>query len=330
MGNNKVLNANNFRDAVDVIIQLNKPSFEGRGEDSFYCGSNSGSALVSVCDGSGGIGAKTYDTLSGHTGAYIASRLASGAIHDWYHDTASVIWSDAAQMADDINRYINKAYDVCEPYAVDNVKIRGSLVRKLPTTLALAYASKARNGIRLDLVWAGDSRVYLLDSKGLAQLTLDDANVQDALENLTSDSPMTNVISGDRNYKLNTRTIFLNEPALVFACTDGCFGYVSSPMEFEHIILRSLADSKTPESFRDKMAEQFNYYAGDDYAMCLTSFGFGSFADTCKAFRKRLALLEKNYIIDNNAEDFYERVEGLWNEYKADYERYLNKDQDHD
>lgn len=110
----------------------------------------------------------------------------------------------------------------------------GSMVRKFPTTLALAYAEKEEDAIKIHLLWAGDSRVYLLDEKGLAQLTRDDTDVEDAFENLTNDGPMNNVLSSDGNYGINYKSVLLSTPTIVFAATDGCFGYIPTPMEFEY------------------------------------------------------------------------------------------------
>ena len=312
-----------FEENLDTILQVNKAARGGLGEDSFYCARSANSAIVSVCDGCGGLGARKYSDMSGHTGAYMASRLVSGALRDWFHDNCNNRWADAQQLAESINTYIRRAFAVCDPYTSEKMVIRGSLMRKLPTTMALAYAEPEGKGTAVHLIWAGDSRVYLLDSAGLAQLTTDDTSVIDAFENLTSDSPMTNVIAADGNYRLNTSSIRLNGPSLIFACTDGCFGYMHSPMDFEYVLLESIVDSKDPEELRSKLVKRFDEFAGDDYAMALMSLSFGTFEATRRAFSQRLQYIKKNYIIDYEQDDHYDRLKGLWQEYKINYERKL-------
>ena len=312
-----------FEDKLDLVQMINRPARRDLGEDSFYCAKSGYSAIVSVCDGCGGLGARKYQTFKNHTGAYIASRTVSGAIHDWYHQNYKKSWKRAGQLADSIDEYIRRAYQVCEPYAIDRMKIRGSMVRKFPTTLALAYAEDAKDGVLVHLLWAGDSRVYLLDEDGLAQLTLDDTEVEDALENLTSDGAMTNVLSADGNYKINSKTIQIDKPTLIFAATDGCFGYIPSPMEFEYILVNTIVRSKTPEEFRALLYRQFSQYAGDDFAFGMMSYYFDDYQNTRRTLKPRRDYLERNYVSLLEQERDDEVVRKLWSKYKKEYERYL-------
>lgn len=312
-----------FHDCLDIVQVISKPARDNFGEDSFYCAKSNRSAVVSVFDGCGGLGARKYETFQGHTGAYIASRIVSGAVHDWYHENYKKSWKIAQKLASNIDEYIRKAYKVCEQYGVERLKIRGSMVRKFPTTLALAYAEWDGEGIVVYILWAGDSRVYLLDENGLAQLTKDDTEVEDALENLMSDGAMTNVLSSDGNYQIHYKTLRLTEPALVFAATDGCFGYIPSPMEFEYVILKSLVNSNTPMLFKKDLRTRLAQYAGDDLALGLMSFNYGDFGSTRDSFAARLKYLEKTYIAALEDERSDERVQRLWVDYKSAYERYL-------
>ncbi|MGN1165608.1 MAG: PP2C family protein-serine/threonine phosphatase [Lachnospiraceae bacterium] len=312
-----------FRECLDVVQVISKPARENFGEDSFYCAESNSSAIVSVFDGCGGLGARKYETFQGHTGAYIASRTVSGAIHDWYHKNYKKSWKDVQKLKSSIEEYIRKAYKVCEPYGVERLKIKGSMVRKFPTTLALAYAEYDGDGVLVHVLWAGDSRVYMLDENGLAQLTRDDTDVDDALENLMSDGAMTNVLSSDGNYRLNCKTIRLTSPALIFAATDGCFGYIPSPMEFEYVILKSLVENETPAVFKRALRTGLAQYAGDDLALGMMSFYYGDFSNTRMQFSERLNYLVKDYINPLNAERSEECTQRLWKDYKPEYERYL-------
>ena len=314
------MQTNSFTDCFDTIMTINKMARENLGEDSFFCAEDGKSAIVSVFDGCGGLGARPYESFGGHTGAYIASRAVCGAVHDWYYGSGRNTL-DSGKMAEDMKGYIGKAYGVCERYAVERMKIMGSMVRKFPTTLALSYAEREKNGVRVHILWTGDSRVYLLDSNGLAQLTVDDTDVPDALENLTCDGSMNNVVSSDGNFSINHRTLVLSEAAMILAATDGCFGYVSSPMEFEYILVKHLVESKNPEEFRKNLEACLDEYAGDDFTMGIMSFGYGDFFATSQAFRQRKKFLEKEYMSFLEQEE--DQIKELWRKYKRGYERYL-------
>lgn len=312
-----------FADSFDLLQLITVPARENLGEDSFYCGHAKDSAIVSVFDGCGGLGARKYDSVNNHTGAYIASRVVSGAVRDWYHDNSEMSWKQADIFSDSVGKYIKNAYLVCKQYIVERSNIRGSMVRPFPTTMALAYAEIDESDILLHVVWAGDSRVYLLDDNGLAQLTIDDTDVPDALENLVSDGVMTNVISSDGNFKLNYKSIRLDHPGIVFAATDGCFGYIPSPMEFEYEVLCALTNNNNPIDCKETLKTVLSEYTGDDMALGLMSFGYGDYSRMKDVFAVRRSRLESEYIdvIAHDRTD--ELVKSLWNRYRTGYERYL-------
>lgn len=319
-----------FLEQLDQVWVISRPARETLGEDSFYGAAEAESAVVSVCDGCGGLGARKYEVFQGHTGAYMASRTVSGAVRDWYQENHSRNWKDAEELAGQLDTCIRQVYGVCESYVTERLKIRGSMVRKFPTTLALACARQEQQQIVVHILWAGDSRVYLSDQNGLAQLTVDDTDVRDALENLQSDGAMTNVLSSDGKYQIHTAAIRLTEPAMIFAATDGCFGYIPSPMEFEYMILDTLHDSRTPAMFRQKLKKRFAEYAGDDFAFGFMSFGYGSYADTVKQLEGRREYLKTAYIDplkQEKEEDMDAMMQRLWKQYKPVYERYLERQQ---
>lgn len=312
-----------FTDCLDTILTISKAARDKLGEDSFYCAKSNHSAVVSVYDGCGGLGARKYESFQGHTGAYMAARIVSGAVHDWYHRNHSKKWPGAERLAECIDAYIRAAYDVCAPYALERMNIKGSMIRKLPTTMAFAYAEYAEDGVLVHILWAGDSRVYLLNEEGLAQLTKDDIDVEDALENLMCDGAMTNVLSSDGDFILHCKSIQLTGPTIIFAATDGCFGYIPSPMEYEYVILKSLLNSRSPKDFQSSLRTRLAQYAGDDLALGLMSFYFENFENCKTVFAERLRLLEKKYICILRQDNSSENVRNLWKEYKTQYERYL-------
>ena len=83
----------------------------------------------------------------------------------------------------------------------------------------------------------------LVDSAGAHQLTRDDIRDHgDAMTNLRADS--VDQQRHVRRHRLSwsiTLGLSLRAPFLLVAATDGCFGYLPSPMHFEHMLLTDLA-----------------------------------------------------------------------------------------
>lgn len=310
-----------FFDSLDALFCTQAPAIPDAGEDSFCCLTRDDSALVAVFDGCGGLGSRKYPGFRDHTGAWVASRLACGAVHDWYLAHSACRWQSSREMLASLNQYLLAALEKGPVYGNNQLRIRGSMVRDFPSTLALALANPIEEGLEVHVVWAGDSRVYLLDSRGLAQLTRDDSEVTDAFANLTNDGELTNVLSSDGKYILHYKRLVLQEPGLVFAATDGCFGYIPSPMEFEHTICRSISQVRSVKDLREKLREEFGKTAGDDFALCCMSFFAGSYRNIRLLAEDRLKTLEENYIgaltLDREA------APELWDQYRRDYERFL-------
>lgn len=315
---------NNFEDYFDIVQCIHKSAKEELGEDSFFCASNGDSSIISVYDGCGGLGSKKYETYKDHTGAYIASRIVSGAVADWYYRYANRYWNNANEIVESIESYIKKAYAVGDEYAIENSRIRGSMVRKFPTTMAMAFAQVIKSEVIVHILWAGDSRVYMLDDNGLAQLTIDDVDVKDAFENLSKDGAMTNVLSADGNFKIHSKSIVLKKPAMVMSATDGCFGYFSSPMEFEYQILRNMLGSQTPVGFTNNLSNCIKEVTGDDMAMGLMSFYFGDYKKTIEKFKPRLNYMSQMFVAAMEEDNTNENLRRIWMEYKPNYERYWN------
>lgn len=313
-----------FLDFLSTGFLISQEMVEDHGEDNFYFKYSDYSAVLCVLDGCGGLGSRTYEGCENQTGAYLASRTVSGAIHDWYHDFYNKKWKSDREFVESIIAYIQKAYAVVGSYAKSNIKISGSMVRDLPTTMALAFACMMEESLAVHVVWAGDSRIYLLDDEGMHQLTRDDVKSQDALSNLSDDGALTNVLSSDGNYRLHHKLITLKKPSLVIGATDGCFGYLTSPMNFEYEVIKALTDSKSISEFRNYLKEFFDDVAGDDYTFACMGFGYDCFEDLRKSYVKRREFMEKEYMGELESQpDNEELILKLWQKYKKTYERYL-------
>lgn len=310
---------------LNFVMSFCKDVIPDQGEDS-YCYSFCDSAgMIGVFDGCGGAGAKKHDCYSGKTEAYIASRLCSGAFYDSFRRNFPTDMP-AEKLADEI--FLPTALHQLsenEPDQ-DGFRITGSMVRTLPTTAAVALIRHSKgNMLEVSAFWAGDSRVYILDKTGLAQLTQDDTSVSDPMENLYEDGVLKNIFCSDRNVKLHTKTITLRPPFMVLAATDGCFGYVSTPMEFEGMLLHSLLNADNPTQWEQKLQEMIGQTAGDDHTICLAAFGYPSFVSMQRNLSKRYEEILKAYLnpITELPTEDRESRQKLWQQYRGDYMRYL-------
>lgn len=221
--------------------------------------------------------------------------------------------------------------------------LRSRLLRALPTTMALAGLQRHEPGgdrWTCHLLWAGDSRVYVFEpGAGARQLTVDDIRDRgDAMANLREDSVVSNAMSADTDFVVHHRQVELTAPFLVVAATDGCFGYVPSPMHFEHLVLAALRDSSDPPGWSAAVQAAVSAVTGDDAAMA--TLGLGADHHGFRAlFAQRTGELERRWItplddldtqmreqarkLDDLRTARRERQAQLWAAYKPDYEEYL-------
>lgn len=307
---------------LDFVLSFCREMVPGKGEDS-YCHSFCDSAgLLAVFDGCGGAGARTHDCYTGHTEAYMASRLCAGAFYDVFR---TALPSDAPAHQLFADTALARLKQFAPPVDPDGFVLKGSMVRTLPTTAAAALIRQGKNGLFVSAIWAGDSRVYLLDGNGLAQLTVDDTSVPDPMENVYEDGVLRNLLCSDRAVTMHCATVEVKPPFAVLAATDGCFGYVSTPMEFEGLLLQSLLQARTPEQWERGLADSIGALAGDDHCLCLASFGYGRFEALQESLRERFSYLLNQYLKPVSQlplEDRDSRM-ALWQQYRGNYFRWM-------
>ena len=272
--------------SLDQVLSFCRDKIPGHGEDS-YCYSFCDSAgRIGVFDGCGGAGAKKHDYYSGHTEAYMASRLCAGSFYDQFRKLFPCSQS-AANLTKEVfaHQTAKRLIEFGPPKDTNGFQIKGSSVRTLPSTAAVAVIQQASDGSTLvTAIWAGDSRVYIMDSLGLAQLTVDDTTVTDPMMNIYEDGILKNILCSDKPIDLHCKTIKLKNPFIVFSATDGCFGYLSTPMEFEGVLLETLLKSKCFAEWESNLADVISSVAGDDYTLCLAAYGYGSYEVIQKSF----------------------------------------------
>ena len=75
--------------------------------------------------------------------------------------------------------------------------------------------------------------------------------------------------------------------------------------------------------WKDNIEKVLKEVSGDDFTMCLASFGFETFANLKASFQKRTEHLNTHFILPmDDAPD--EKIVDFWNVYKSGYYSMLN------
>lgn len=238
-------------------------SFE-KGEDAGIIGEH----YAIVFDGLGGTGGASCRDAQGNvrTEAKIASNASAQRVEkviqehwdEWYQqlrtDSVDEIESLATQIAQQLKENIDNQLMLENHHWGQDGEIL-----KLPSTIA-GWITFPMPGNRLlaVAVWAGDSRCYVVNDQHMYQISVDDSDV-DANESIMMEilddySPsMTNRI-GMNPYQLHTHCVLLSDTALLFACTDGMYGSVDSPMHLEYYLRLGGGESSDMVDMRDKLS----------------------------------------------------------------------------
>ncbi|WP_405858645.1 serine/threonine protein phosphatase [Streptomyces sp. NBC_00090] len=303
--------------------------------------------MIAVFDGSGGAGATpAWQDPEGnwHTGAWVGARVARLATDCWFHEVARGNEEvGPGTLHGYLNWFLAKAPQ-------RRSKIGGTMRRQLPTTLAGLHYRIREEGSAVELrpLWAGDSRAYVLSPEsGLHVLTRDHTRESDALELLRTDPPMTNVICADREFTIGAQFIASFElPCILVVATDGYFGYVHTPADFEYLLLSTLGQANNEYEWADLLRREVQAYTGDDASLALLALGHHDFAQLRALYEQRFADLGDRHlrgrprILDRasragsegsggpeDERETHARVrvwqDQSWQTYRAGYETYL-------
>jgi len=329
-----------------ISFTFNLGKIPGQGEDSdpiLRDGPDLG--LVAVFDGMGGAGGTVYETPDGpRTGAYLASRVARDVVEQRMLDLLEPDWNlNGKAAASDLQRSVQEALQQrLRELKAPPSGLRSRLLRALPTTMAMVALQRTRPGGTTwagHVLWAGDSRAYVFEADGARQLSTDDLrDPGDAMANLRKDSMVSNAMSADTEFHVNYRKVELQAPFLVVCATDGCFGYVSTPMHFEDMVLRHLLEARDPEAWSASLQSEITAVTGDDAAMAVLGVG-ADFQEFQTLFAARAAALAADVIepLDELSQaviraeqelqalqaDRLDEMARIWHTYKYGYERYL-------
>ncbi len=297
-----------------ITMSFMREKIKDQGEDSeplvrLFPG-NSG--LIGVFDGLGGAGSAIFSEGDvPRSGAYYASRYAKEIVEKHFksiHDPSNKQTVYEAILG--LNKTLASEFKQKAGQLDKNPsKLKSSLIKRLPTTMASIYFEKTAeivtaghsDAYQCFALWAGDSRCYCLEMKeGLHQLSVDDIISEgDALENLISDSPLSNYVNSDNEFCINIEgPRLLPIPCILMVATDGCFGYLPTPMHFEYLLLETLQDSEDPKAWENALVSKLygHYKAADDISMALVAIGWRDFEDLKTDFKKRQVALHNDYI----------------------------------
>ena len=301
-----------------IVVEHDNHEPRGSGEDAkplwvFYGPDN---GLVGALDGLGGAGGELITLPDGieRTGAWVASRHTRAVVHEVYttmieetrsqrssgapadvydYDQVNGMPASAIRSSFDFTVKLREAIkaDLSEvaarTHAGGSGLLRSKMIRTLPTTLALGWYDL--NEHKYSAIWAGDSRVYCLHPElGLQQATTDDLKTPaDAMENLTADGLMSNCVSASADFVLHERRLELPQRCVLLAATDGCFGYVRTPLHFEYLLLATMQQARSWEEWEERLADEIVQITEDDSTLSAAVIGWPDFAACRGAYVSR-------------------------------------------
>lgn len=317
---------------LDCIAELDyRPLGPDRGEDA-YCYDCSRRELhaFAVLDGCGGSGAWEYPEYHNATGAFVAAQSMAKRFHQW----AAGITPADMQSLDNLALSFHEATwstlqqmkAACQPMGVS-----GSLVKSFPCTLSAALVTEgAGPALCLTAINVGDSRVYYLTpDEGLVQLTQDDSRGNpDPLLSLRNNASLSNLLNADKDYRVRITQVEVPEPCAILCATDGVFGFVRSPMDFEHLLLSAIQEANTVQEMEQLFRQKIVQLTGDD-STCITAFyGWNTYAQIKKSLRARYSDMKRVVSrLDAIADPIQQeaQVQRLWDEYKQQAVYYMRQ-----
>lgn len=289
---------------TSVLLDLPKV---GAGEDGPALAiqlNNAPIVAVAVFDGLGGSGAQRLATpigvlTSAAWAAKLAHKITASTIsesNEYSHSRSDQATYFSHVLRDKLQEELAHGFVAfganLEP--VSTTVLKGSLSRRLPTTLCLMLVALEHSDARVSAIWAGDSRAYIWrPGTGLAQISRDHTKQPlDAFDAILEDAPMSNFVSADRPFHLELHEIRVEGPFLFFSCTDGVYNYFSSPMEFECQLIAALHQGIDAGDISASIQRCIAGVTNDDASLGLCGVGWTDWAGVRVDLDSRLIVLK--------------------------------------
>ncbi len=283
-----------------MVFTVNRP-LQGHDEDAPAYADDK---LLIVCDGLGGGGQNSY-LIDGkkRTSAYLGSRKVSLACQEYllaHYDEFCRNMKNPKSLIAGLKSHISKSLDeYVSDKGLKNI-VRGKSMQMLPSTLAAILYKSDKEHTEVLVISAGDSRAYILTpDKGLQQISKDD--VFDEVDAFDKSATMTNNIRQDGDYHINYAYYSLPPECILLACTDGCFDYISNPMELEYRLEYSISKcGELLDTEKNALGEYFGdilVKSGlkDDCTLAGTIIGYMDSEKTKSFFLKRALYIQEKY-----------------------------------
>lgn len=279
---------------------VNKP-LKGHDEDAPAYADD---RMLIVCDGLGGGGQNAY-LIDGEkrTSAYLGSRKISIACQEYisaHYDEFCENMQNPAFLIAELKSYIsNSLSQYVTEKGLKNI-VRGKSMQMLPSTLVAIVYKHHDDYTDALVVSAGDSRAFVLTpDKGLQQISRDD--VFDSVDAFEKSATMTNNIRQDGEFYINYGYFNLPSKCVLLVCTDGCFDYISTPMELEYRLEYSI--SKSGDLLDPKLNNLGEYFGNvlvksglkDDCTMAGVILGYSDSENIKNLFLRRALHIQEKY-----------------------------------
>lgn len=180
-------------------------------------------------------------------------------------------------------------HKTAEHFGLEKGRISGHLL--LPTTLAFMKHSTEDNGdIVAEVLWAGDSRCFVLTKDGMKQLSTDDEDKSGAI---------TNLFTADKDRKptyLNYKKFKIQSPCLLFSVSDGIFDpFEPYNLGVEYHILSKVNETDSYEGWMSLLENLFDQVHQDDATMAIAPIGFTDYEDFKKTMAERIEFITSTW-----------------------------------
>ncbi len=306
---------------LDCIIETVHKPLKEKGEDALAYDFERGDILTqAVFDGCGGAGSWQYAEYRNATGALISAHEIAKNYLAWFRSLPADAPADPEKTAESFRDMAGKVLTALKAKCAP-MKVSGTMVKAFPCTASAAIITGDEKGINLLAMNVGDSRIYYLTpSEGLVQITLDDsAGNPDPMESLRDSAPLSDMLNADNPFSVKFTPLRLEAPCAVICASDGVFGYLRSPMDFEFLLLDQLMRAKTFAEFESAFGAKIAAVTGDDSTCLMSFFGWGSLEEVQRLMKPRhgyLAPMIAALDAEPSMEKTDEMLDQIWAEYR--------------